>query len=545
MHIVIRHDFDGRRDRAVVTGTGVTGKTRHCLPLGVGASLEEYLTDPLERALMTDTSSSPAAGRQRWIALVVISLAQLMVVLDASIVNIALPDAQLDLGFDDALRQWVVTAYSLAFGALLLLGGRAGDLWGRKRSFLIGLIGFGLASVLGGLAPSIGVLLTARVLQGVFAALLAPAALSLLSLAFPSGRERVTAFGVFSAIAGAGGAIGLLLGGVLTEFATWRWTLYVNVVFAIVAVIGAALVIHDDRAARNRDRLDVIGTVLASVGLAALVYGFTLAEQSGWAAPTTLVTFAVAVVVLVVFVYSQTRVAAPLMPLHVVADRDRGGAYLSAALAMAANFTQFLFLTFYFQQVLGFSPLASGFAFLPLVACLVLGTTVIGARLAARFPVRIVMGAGYLVAAIGMAWLTRITTDNDYVTVVVPGAILIGLGIGTALICSITTATSGVRAQDAGVASALVNTSQQVGGSVGTALMSAIAAGATASVLAAGTGTGPAASVAGYSAAFWVASGILVLAAAVAFLVIKGERSDSGSTADAEQTPTAGTPVHF
>ncbi|MEV7761994.1 MFS transporter [Curtobacterium flaccumfaciens] len=470
---------------------------------------------------MSESSIARTSGKQRWIALAVISIAQLMVVLDGSIVNIALPQAQIDLGFSDALRQWVVTSYSLAFGALLLLGGRASDMWGRKRSFLIGLIGFAIASVIGGIAPGIGVLLIARALQGLFAALLAPAALSLLSTIFTTGKERATAFGVFSGIAGAGGAIGLILGGVLTEFATWRWTLFVNVVFAVVAIVGAVLVVHDD-GQRNRSRLDVIGTVLASVGLAALVYGFTLAEEDGWAAWQTLSSFGIAVVLLVVFVISQARSASPLMPLRVVTDRFRGGSYLSIALGMAANFTQFLFLTYYLQQVLGFSPLATGFAFLPLVVSLVIGTSQIGGRLAARFPVRYVMAVGYLVGAIGLAWLTRLTPGDDYWTVVVPATVVMGIGLGTALIAGMTTATNGVRVEDAGVASALVNTSQQIGGSVGTALMSAVAGSATAAWIA--SHSAPASStvgtVYGYTTAFWVATGFLAAAAVVAFLVI-------------------------
>lgn len=490
---------------------------------------------------MTSTptpSPAPAVGRSRWIALIVISLAQLMVVLDGSIVNIALPQAQIDLGFDDSLRQWVVTAYSLTFGALLLLGGRISDMWGRKRSFITGLIGFGLASVLGGIAANIEVLLAARALQGLFAAVLAPAALSLLSVTFTSGKERATAFGVFSAIAGAGGAIGLLLGGVLTEYATWRWTLLVNTVIAVVAVVAAVAVIHEPSGERRRTRLDVVGTVLASLGLAALVYGFTLAEEDGWGAWQTLTAFAVAVVLLVVFVLTQSRVAHPLMPLRVVTDRDRGGSYLSIALGMAANFTQFLFLTYYLQQVLGFTPLATGFAFLPLVISLVIGTSQIGSRLAARYPVRYVMGAGYLVGAIGLAWLTRLTPGDDYWTVVVPASVVMGLGLGTALIAGMTTATRGVGADDAGVASALVNTSQQVGGSIGTALMSAVAASATASWLVANGSDGSTeGTVFGYTTAFWVATAFLAAASLVAFTVVTGRRPSDLEHDDASAQP--------
>jgi EmrB/QacA subfamily drug resistance transporter len=477
-----------------------------------------------------------SVGRSRWIALIVISLAQLMVVLDGSIVNIALPQAQADLGFSDALRQWVVTAYSLAFGALLLLGGRISDMWGRKRSFLVGLIGFGLASVLGGIAANIEVLLAARALQGLFAALLAPAALSLLSLSFPSGKERATAFGVFTAIAGAGGAIGLLLGGVLTEYTSWRWTMLINTVIAAVAVIGALVFLREASEDRQRNRLDVLGTVLASLGLAALVYGFTLAEEEGWGAWQSITLFTAAIMLLSTFVLSQTRVAHPLMPLRIITDRDRGGSYLSIALGMAANFTQFLFLTFYLQQVLGFTPLATGFAFLPLVISLVIGTSQIGGRLAARYPVRYIMGFGYLVGAIGLAWLTRLSPGDDYWAVVVPASVVMGLGLGTALIAGMTTATRAVGASDAGVASALVNTSQQIGGSIGTALMSAVAASATASWLAAnGTSAAAEGTIFGYTTAFWVATAFLAVASLVAFTVVTGRRPDADH--DDEQAP--------
>jgi EmrB/QacA subfamily drug resistance transporter len=487
-------------------------------------------------------STHPAVpGRQRWVALAFISIAQLMVIFDASIMNIALPQAQLDLAFSDADRQWVITAYSLAFGALLLLGGRVSDQWGRRRSFIIGLIGFSIASVLGGVAANIEMLLVARVLQGVFAALLAPAAMSLLSVTFPAGRERATAFGVFSAVAGAGGAIGLLLGGVLTEFASWRWTLLVNIVFGAVAVAGALVYVRDSGAERQRERLDVAGTVLASVGLAALVFGLNRAETEGWGAPLTIASLATAVVLLAVFVLVENRASAPLLPMRVILDRNRGGAYLSASLAMAGNFTQFLFLTYYMQSVLGFSPLLTGVAFLPLVACLIFGSTQLGTRLMGRIPVRWLMGGGYLVGAAGMLWLTRLTVDNSYWPVVFPASIVMGLGLGTAFMCSMVLATSNVDPADTGVASAMVNTSQQIGGAVGTALMSTIAAGATTAWLAANqAGEGVAAdqaAVHGYVTAFGWAAGVMVLAAVLSFALVRSARPDNAATAAPSADP--------
>lgn len=470
--------------------------------------------------------------RRRWIALAFISIAQLMVIFDASIMNVALPKAQLDLAFSDSDRQWVITAYSLTFGALLLLGGRVSDQRGRKRAFIIGLVGFSLASVLGGAAANIEMLLTARVLQGVFAALLAPAAMSLLSLTFPSGRERATAFGVFSAVAGAGGAIGLLLGGVLTEFASWRWTLLVHMVFGAVAVIGAIAYVREGSPVRSRERLDVLGTLLASAGLAALVFGLNRAETEGWGAAATVAALVTAIVLLALFIFVETRAAAPLLPLRVILHRNRGGAYLSGALAMAGNFTQFLFLTYYMQTILGFSPLLTGIAFLPLVACLIFGSTQLGTRLIARVPARWLMGAGYLVGAAGMFWLTRLTVENAYWAVVFPASVVMGLGLGTAFMCSMVVATSGVQPDDTGVASAMVNTSQQVGGAVGTALMSTIAAGATATWMASAGHADTAlavqqGAVQGYVTAFWWAAGSIVLAALVSLGFIRSAVGDA------------------
>lgn len=257
------------------------------------------------------SAGAPAVDPRRWKALTVIAIAQLMVVLDATVVNIALPHAQADLNISDGNRQWVITAYSLAFGGLLLLGGRIGDLWGRKRAFVVGLVGFALASALGGAAVNLGMLLASRALQGVFGALLAPAALSLLTVAFTEAKERAKAFGIFGAIAAAGGAVGLLLGGVLTEYINWRWCMYVNIVFAVVAAAGATVYISDRGDQRNRDRLDVVGTLLATVGLVALVYGFARAEQDGWGSGLTIGMFVAAVVLLAAFALVETRVKAP------------------------------------------------------------------------------------------------------------------------------------------------------------------------------------------------------------------------------------------
>ncbi|MFD7534699.1 MFS transporter [Streptomyces sp. NPDC059819] len=495
--------------------------------------------------MLETTQSDPA----RWKALIFICIAQLMVVLDASVVNIALPSAQRDLGFSDADRQWVVTAYTLAFGGLLLFGGRVADTWGRKRAFLTGLVGFAAASAIAGAAVNTGMLLGARALQGVFGALLAPAALSLLTVTFTQGKERAKAFGIFGAISGAGAAVGLILGGVLTEYLSWRWTMYVNIAFAIVAVFGAVKSVHEHQGERNRNRLDVPGVMLASTGLVALVYGFNRAESNGWSSAQTLSLLGASLVLLTAFVVVESKVPAPLLPLRVVADRNRGGAYLSLGLAVIGMFGMFLFLTFYLQIVQGFSALKTGFAFLPMVVGMMIGATQVGARLATRVPPRALMGPGLLIAATGMALLTRISPTSGYAAVVMPG-LLLGLGLGMTFMPAMNLATRGVQPADAGVASAMVQTSQQVGGSIGTALLNTIAASATTTWVAAHAAgaakAGPAAfrnqaAVHGYTTAFWWSSGILVLAATVAVTLINtGAHADPAPQGD---SATYGTPA--
>ena len=318
------------------------------------------------------TSGRPAVASRRWWTLTTVALAQLMVVLDSTVVNIALPSAQADLGFSDGDRQWIITAYSLAFGSLLLLGGRLSDLMGRKRTFVIGLVGFALASALGGAAGSFGLLVAARALQGAFGALLAPTALAVLTTTFTVPKERARAFGIFGAIAGAGGAIGLLLGGVLTENFDWRWNLYINVVIAIVAVVGAVLFLHTAPRQGPRPKLDVPGTILVSAALFSLVYGFSNAETEGWDSPLTWGFLTAAAVLLAAFVLWQRRATHALLPLGVVLDRNRGAAYLSVTIAGAGMFGIFLFVTYYLQTSLGYTPIQTGVSFLPMIGMLVL-----------------------------------------------------------------------------------------------------------------------------------------------------------------------------
>ncbi|MFJ4010378.1 MFS transporter [Streptomyces sp. NPDC090026] len=473
----------------------------------------------------------------RWKALVFIALAQLMVVLDATIVNIALPTAQQDLGISDGNRQWVITAYALAFGGLLLFGGRIADLWGRKRTFVVGLLGFAAASALGGAATGQAMMLGARALQGVFGALLAPAALSLLAVMFTDAKERAKAFGIYGAIAGGGGAVGLILGGVLTEYLDWRWTFFVNIPFAIVAAAGAYFVIREPAGARNRSPLDIPGVVLSTLGLVALVYGFTRAESAGWSDGLTVGMFVASAVLLLAFVATEAKVSSPLLPLRVLTERNRGGVYLSLGLAVIAMFGLFLFLTFYLQVVKDYSPVMTGFAFLPMIAGMITGSTQIGARLMTRVAPRLLMAPGFTVAALGMLMLTQLDVDSSYAGLILPAQLLLGLGMGTAFMPAMSLATHGVDPADAGVASAMVNTSQQVGGAIGTALLNTIAASATSSYIASHSAAATDARllqlqgmVHGFSSAIWWAVGILVLAAAIAGTLVNTGRPGEGRT---------------
>ncbi len=460
---------------------------------------------------------------KRWWILGVIGLAQLMVVLDVTIVNIALPSAQADLGFSDQDRQWVVTAYALAFGSLLLLGGRIGDLYGRKRLFVIGLIGFATVSAIGGAAQSFEMLVAARALQGVFAAMLAPAALGMLTTTFTDPAERGKAFGVFGAIAGGGAAVGLLLGGILTEYLSWRWTMFVNLGFALPAAIGA-LALFADHARDAAVKVDIPGAIVATLGLFGLVYGFASAESDGWGATITIVSLAAGVALLVAFVAIERRVARPLLPLRVVTDRTRAGSYTAIAVAGAGMFGVFLFLTYYLQQTLGFSPVESGLAFLPMVVCIVATATTVTAKVLPRTGPRPIVPTGMALAALALVYLTGVEVDSSYASAVLPALLVMGVGFGLIMAPSIASATARVAGADAGVASAMVNTSQQVGGSIGTALLSTIAVSATTSFVAERAPSPEVlaeAAVHGYTTAFWWSAAIFTFGAIVCALLLE------------------------
>jgi EmrB/QacA subfamily drug resistance transporter len=450
-----------------------------------------------------------------------------MVILDASIVNLALPSAKRALHIADANQNWVVTAYTLAFGGLLLLGGRVADYVGRKRMFIIGLLGFAGASALGGLAPTQGLLFAARALQGGFAALLAPAALSLVSVTFHDPKERAKAFGVYGAIAGGGSAIGLLMGGVLTEYASWRWCLLVNVPIALIAVAGALREVKESKAS-GTTRYDIPGAITVTGGLLALVYSFTKAAPvaagapSRWTEPATLAWFGMAVVLLVSFFVIETHTRHPLLPMRVLLDRNRGGSYLVSLINGIGLFGMFLFLSLYMQTILGFSPLKAGFAFLPFSAGVIL-TAGLASNLLPKVGPRPLMVPGLTLATIGMLLLTRLTPTSSYLTHVLPSMIMISVGLALVFIPIASTGLHAVGSQDAGVGSALIVTSQQVGASLGTALLNTVAAAATTTYLAAHR-VGPpqvkAALTHGYTQAFLVGSGFLLLAAVVAGLLI-------------------------
>ncbi len=466
--------------------------------------------------------TGPHSESNRWAVLALLGVAQLMVVLDATIVNIALPSAQRSLHFSTDSRQWIVTAYALAFGSLLLLGGKLGDLFGRKWTFIAGLAGFSVASAIGGLSQSFGMLVAARALQGMFGALLAPSALSLLTVTFADSPDRPKAFGIFGAIAGGGASVGLLLGGALTQALSWRWCLYVNLAIGIPAAIIAFRLLqnHSDP---HRPKIDIPGVLTVSLGLFAIVYGFSNAETHSWSAPLTIISFTVSVVLLVSFVVTERHRVQPLLPLHIIWDRARGGAYSSLLLAGAAIFGVFLFLTYFMQQNLRFSPLGTGLAFLPMTAMIVLASTTAQTRILPRTGAKPLIVIGMTLGVIAMLLLTRLPPGSTYTSDVLPSLLILGLGMGMIFAPAIGTATLGVDGREAGVASAMVNTSQQVGGSVGTALLSTLFASSASAFAHSHRATHhlqAAAMVHGYTTAFWWASGIFAIGLVIAVLLL-------------------------
>jgi EmrB/QacA subfamily drug resistance transporter len=473
---------------------------------------------------MPTTLISPRA--RRWWTLAVLSVAQLMVALDATVINIALPRAQLDLSFSSANRQWLISAYALAFGSLLLLGGRLSDLWGRRNALVVGLTGFAVASAVGGAAGNFTTLVTARAVQGVFGALLAPAALAALTVTFREPRERAKAFAIFGAVGASGAAIGLLLGGALTQWSSWRWCLFINLFFAALALVGVMLFVAGGRS-RHHTRLDVLGAVVASGGLFLVVYGFSHAVTTSWSNDRTWGSLAVSVLLFVVFVRWEQRSKHPLLPLRIVLNRTRAGSLVALFITSIGIFGISLFLAYYLQVTMGFSPMRTGVAFLPLVGAIALSAGVASARLLAKVGPRPLVPVGMVLSMMGMILFTKLPANSDYFGSVLPGLVVTGLGLGLIFAPAIASATSAIKHRDAGAASALVNTTQQIGGSVGTALLNTIAVSVAARALRSVSSSHLSvlaethATLHGYHVAFWWAAGFFGVGAIVTFFMLE------------------------
>ncbi|MGK5638864.1 MFS transporter [Streptomyces sp. URMC 126] len=485
--------------------------------------------------MVLSEAPAPLADPRRWWALPVVSLAQLMVVLDATIVNIALPSAQHDLGMSDTDRHWVITAYALAFGGLLLVGGRVCGALGRRRAFLIGLVGFAAASALGGAAGNAGTLFAARALQGLCATLLAPAALSLLALTFTDARERGRAFGVFAGVGAGGAALGVVAGGLLTQYADWRWCLYINVPMAVLALAGTPFLLRD-RPERGLPRPDVPGALLSAVGLVALVYAFAQAEPRGWTDPVVLVLLIGGVLLLALFAVVEARAPHPLLPLRVLLHRARGTAFSSVFLMFVAMFGFFLFVSYYTQTILGYSAVKAGMVLLVNAVGGIVGSMGIAGYLHRRTAPHVLIVGSLLAAAAGMVVLTQLTATSSHVFLgyLLPAQILTGLGLGCLLATATNLVTSGMAPADAGVASAAYNAVQQLGAALGTALLNSVATSVTAGYLdrhGRGADAVDAGTVHGYTVALWVAFAVLVCGALAAGALSRRGAAGSGARA--------------
>jgi EmrB/QacA subfamily drug resistance transporter len=465
---------------------------------------------------------------RRWWILGLAAVAQLMVVLDVTVVNVALPSAQAALHFGNNDRQWVVTAYSLAFGSMLLLGGRLGDLFGRKRVLIGSAAGFALASAVGGAAQSFAMLAGARAVQGATGALLAPAALSLLTTTFTEGSERNKALGIFGAIGGSGATFGLLLGGALTQLLDWRYVMYVNLLFAGITVVGALALLRSETLT-HKPGLDLPGTATVSAGLFAIVFGLSHAETASWSNPLTIAFLVAGVALLALFAWLEARVAQPLLPLRVLTDRTRGASFVSILIASASMFGVFLFLTYYLQQNLSYSPITTGLAFLPMTVVLIAVASVASTILRRRLGPGALVAGGMAISAVGMLYLTRLGVHASYAPDILPSLLAVGAGLGLIFPTAYNSGTLGVHRDDAGVASGAVNASQQVGGSIGTALLSTIAASAATAYLTSSHGAA-AAAVHGYTTAFGWSAAAFAVGAIVAALLFGRQKPAVGAS---------------
>jgi EmrB/QacA subfamily drug resistance transporter len=507
---------------------------------------ETFMATRSAASAAVPSSEAAEDSTRRWLILGAVCTAYLMITLDLTVMNLALPSAQDALGFTDADRQWIVTAYALPFGSLLLFFGRLSDLFGRKETFLIGVTGFAVASAVGGASTSFGMLVTARAGQGAFAALLAPACLALVATTFTDPKEKGKAFGIFSAVAASGAALGVIIGGALTDVLSWRWCLYVNLIFAGIALVGAVLLL--DRQPRTGARMDVLGVLLGSGGMFCLVYGFANAADDSWSTPSTWGFLALGGALLIVFAFWETRAAHPLLPPRIVRDRNRGGAYLTVLFLGTGMFGVFLFLVYYMQNGLGYSPTTSGVALLPMIVLTGVGANVGANKLMPKYGPRPLVAAGLLILAAGMAWLTRIGVDSSYASHLLGPTIVAGLGIGLIYAAALRTGTSGVAPHDAGIASACVNTGQQLGGALGLALLNTIAATAAANWLESNAQGRPSAaqlhlaSIDGYITVFWWCTAIFAAGAVVCGLLLRGgplPPEDTPAEHSAKQTEPA------
>jgi EmrB/QacA subfamily drug resistance transporter len=460
----------------------------------------------------------PASGGGSGLALAVIAVAQLMLVFDATILNIALPSIQADFNVAPADLTWLVTIYALVFGGLLLVGGRAGDLYGRRRVFRIGLVVFTLASLLGGLAQNETTLVVARALQGVGAAIAAPTALALIFTTFTDETSRNKALGIYGGMGGLGSTVGLLLGGVLTEYAHWRWVLLINVPLAVLVLVGTTVLAEGDR---ERGRMDIPGAVTATLGLTALVYAINRAGTEGWTDALTLGCFAAGAVLLVAFLAIQRSSPVAMMPLRIIRDSNRAGANLILFLVGVAMFAMFYFLTLYMQGVKGYSAMATGVAYLPFAVAVGLSAGALGPQLLKRLSVKVVTAIGLAFTAAGLVWFSQMSATSSYTTVLLPGMVVTGIGLGQVFVATTIAGVAGVRDEDTGVASGLVNISQEVGGALGLAVLATIAAKVTADA------TLPDSVTDGYSVAFLTGAVMIAAAIVIALLTIKAKAEDA------------------
>ncbi len=487
---------------------------------------------------MTDAET---VERRKWYALALLASAQFVVVLDAAIVNVALPSIGSDLKFSQDNLAWVVNAYTLVFGGFLLLGGRMADLLGRRRLFIWGLILFAIASLLGGLATSEGQLIAARALQGLGAALVSPAALSIVTNTFKEGAERNKALGVWGAVAGSGGAAGVLLGGVLTEYLGWEWVLWVNVPIGILAAIIAPRLLLESRADHATRHFDAAGAVTVTAGLSLLVFALVDANSAGWESTQTLGLLAVSVALIAAFVVIELRSAAPLMPFTIFRNRTLTGANVTGLLIGASLFSMFFFISLYMQQVLGYDALKAGLSYLPLAIVIILSAGV-ASQLVTRLGYKPVLLLGLVLVAVGLVWFAFVPVDGSYTKHLLGPMIVAAAGLGFAFVPVTIAAVSGISDADSGLASGLINTAQQVGGALGLAVLAAVANSRTSDVIAEGGGSPaglPNALTEGFQSAFWAGAGIAVLGIIAASLLIRSSDSRATVGADPAALPVA------